>query len=332
MKKPDRVVITGGAGYIGSSLASRLVAGGRSVTILDTLQNGGESVLALRDFPGFVLRPTDITQSDDLEEALYGAQCVVHLAALVGFPACNDAGREFTWALNVEGTQRVFEAAKSAGVERFVYASSYSNYGIAEEGQLVTEESPLHPQSTYAESKVAAEEFLLAQDAGPVVTCLRLATVFGISPRTRFDLMVNQFALAAHLHEKMTIYQEDVRRTFIHVSDVARAFECVADADPRVVRGQVFNVGHEDLNSSKQEIIELMREVWPDLDVEFASLEFGGDMRSVHVSFEKIRHALDFTPALTLQDGIRELHRELTSGCVYPPEERRYRNHPPLII
>ena len=102
-------------------------------------------------------------------------------------------------------------------------------------------------------------------------------------------------------------------------------------ADLKSVRGQVFNVGHERLNSSKQEIIELMREVWPDMDVEIAALEFDGDMRSVHVSFEKIRRNLDFTPTVDIREGIEELHRELTSGCLCPPEDRRYRNHPPLV-
>lgn len=331
MPNRDRFVITGGAGYIGSALAASLVAEGRSVHILDFLASGGESLLALRDFPDFVLHPIDITRAGDLDDLLRGARCVVHLAALVGFPACDEAGREAAWAINVDATQRVYEAAARVGVERIVYASSYSNYGIAEEGQLVTEESPLHPQSIYAESKVAAEEFLRTRNSGPAVTCLRLATVFGVSPRTRFDLMVNQFALAAHRGEKLVIYQEDVRRTFVHVRDVARAFRLVADADLKSVRGQVFNVGHERLNSSKQEIIELMREVWPDMDVEIAALEFGGDMRSVHVSFEKIRRKLDFTPTVELREGIEELHRELTSGCLCPPEDRRYRNHPPLV-
>jgi nucleoside-diphosphate-sugar epimerase len=333
MARGRHFVVTGGAGYIGSLLAATLLAEGHRVTVADCFAYGGEALLALRAFPGFRAVPHDVRRDDGLGAHLAGADAVFHLAALVGFPACDRAGEAETYAVNVDGTRRVYEAAADAGVSRLVYASSYSNYGVAPEDALVTEDSPLRPQSSYARSKVEAERFLLDRSAagGPAVTCLRLATVFGVSPRTRFDLMLNQFALQAHRDETLVLYQEDYRRTFVHVSDVVRAMRLVVDADLATVSGQVFNVGNETLNSSKHELVELLRAAWPALRVESRALGFGGDMRSVHVSFEKIRRALGYRTHVDLFSGIRELHDALTSRWLHAPDADRYRNHPPLL-
>ncbi len=326
-------IITGGAGYIGSVVTASLLARGYQVTVIDKLDFGGDGLLGFRPFTDFNWLKQDITANDSLAELMRGATCVIHLAALVGFPACDQAGREATWRTNVEGTQRIYEAAGQAGVKQLIYASSYSNYGLAPEGELVTEDSPLNPQSSYAESKIAAEQFLLRQSpqTGPAVTCLRLATVFGVSPRTRFDLMVNQFAWQAHNGETLVIYQQDFQRAFVHVQDVARAILQVANVPLEQVSGQIFNVGHESLNSSKMELISFIREYWPEVRVEVQNLSFGGDMRSLHVSFEKIRRVLNFTPQFDLRQGIAELHQALSNGWIYAPNSNRHRNHPPLL-
>ncbi|MCB0208390.1 MAG: NAD(P)-dependent oxidoreductase [Anaerolineae bacterium] len=327
-------VITGGAGYIGSMVTAHLLARGDRVMIIDTLNFGGDSLLSFLPFANFAWTKQDLTARAPLAEIMSNADTVIHLAALVGFPACNQAGREATWQVNVEGTRLVYEAAAQAGVDRLIFASSYSNYGLASDGEMVTEESPLQPQSSYAESKVAAEQFLLAQSSqtGPAVTCLRLATVFGVSPRTRFDLMVNQFAWQAHQAEKLVIYQENFRRAFIHVADVAQAMLQVADAPRSEVDGQIFNVGNEALNSSKQELVQLLQEQWPALRVELQDRSFGGDMRSLHVSFEKIRRVLNYTTHIDLRQGIAELHQALSLGWITNPADDRHRNHPPLLV
>ncbi|MCB0162657.1 MAG: NAD(P)-dependent oxidoreductase [Anaerolineae bacterium] len=327
-------VITGGAGYIGSMVAASLLARGDRVLVIDTLDFGGDGLLSFLPFANFAWTKQDVTERAPLAELMHNADAVIHLAALVGFPACNRAGRERTWQVNVEGTQRVYETAAQAGVDRFIFASSYSNYGLAADGEMVTEQSPLQPQSSYAESKVAAEQFLLTQSSqtGPAVTCLRLATVFGVSPRTRFDLMVNQFAWQAHQGEKLVIYQENFRRAFVHVRDVARAMLLVADAPRSAVAGQIFNVGNEALNSSKQELVMLLQEQWPALRVELQDRSFGGDMRSLHVSFEKIRRELGFTTCIDLRQGLAELHQALTLGWITNPADDRHRNHPPLLV
>lgn len=326
-------VVTGGAGYIGSLITAHLLARGNQVTVIDALHFGADGLLAFFNIPGFKLVKGDITQADTLVQAMSKAACVIHLAALVGFPICNQVGRETTWRVNVEGSKNVYKAAQAARVERFIYASSYSNYGLAPEGVMVDEESPLQPQSVYAESKVAAEQFLLEQlsERGPAVTCLRLATVFGVSPRTRFDLMVNQFAWQAHCGETLVIYQQDFQRAFVHVQDVARAMLLVADTPPEKVAGQIFNVGHESLNSSKKELIALIQERWPSLKVETQHVNFGGDMRSIHVSFAKIQRILNYQPQIDLRQGIAELHHALSAGWIYAPGSDRHRNHPPLL-
>ena len=326
-------VVTGGAGYIGSHLAATLLSAGHRVTVLDSFLYGGEALMALRAFPGFRAIRCDVRTEDRLAEHMAGADAVFHLAALVGFPICDRVGERETYSVNLDGTRAVYAAAERAEVPRFVYASSYSNYGIAAGDTLVTEESPLQPQSTYASSKVAAERFLLDRDtaARPAVTCLRLATVFGVSPRTRFDLMLNQFALQVHNGETLVLYEEDYRRTFVHVSDVVRAMMLIVDADTETVTGQVFNVGNETLNSSKRELVSFLREAWPTLKVESRAEGFGGDMRSVHVSFEKIRRTLGYQTRVDLRSGVRELHEALTSRWVNPADADRYRNHPPLL-
>jgi nucleoside-diphosphate-sugar epimerase len=274
----------------------------------------------------------DIREKPVLERALEGVDTVIHLAALVGFPACDRAGPEATFSVNLEGTRNVYERARAAGVSRFLFASSYSNYGIA--SARVDEDSELNPQSTYAESKVAAETYLIKEPAGigPVTICVRLATLFGISPRTRFDLMVNQFALAAHLGEGLVIYQQDFNRAFVHVQDVVEAMLGLLRADPEIVDRQIFNVGGDDLNSSKSELVALLKQKWPDLQVEYRNLELSGDMRSIHVSFKKIRSAIGFVPGWSLRDGIDELHQALATGLIRNPSDARYRNHPALVL
>ncbi|HET6845989.1 MAG TPA: NAD(P)-dependent oxidoreductase, partial [Anaerolineales bacterium] len=200
MIEPRHVVITGGAGYIGSVLTADLLRAGNWVTVIDSLLFGGESLLAFLPHPRFRFVLGDVTEGRTLRDGLRDAQstgdswprpsAVIHLAAIVGFPACQAVGRQVAWRYNVEATQLVSEQANDLGAERFVFASTYSNYGVAVDAKPVTEKSPLNPQSLYAETKIAAEQYLLGSGqsvAAPII--LRLATLYGLSPRTRFDLI-----------------------------------------------------------------------------------------------------------------------------------------------
>ena len=332
------VLVTGGAGYVGSLLCGRLLESGHRVTVVDKLLFGGESLLGYFHHPRFRFTPGDVAEPGVLGAEAGGLRvgrlpparvdAVVHLAAIVGFPACQAVGPEVAYRYNTEATKLVFAAAEAAGVERFVFASTYSNYGISADGAPVTEESPLHPQSLYAETKIAAERHLLDRAASSPVApvLLRFATLFGISPRTRFDLIVNQFVLEALLRRRLVIYQRSYARAFVHVRDVAAAIERALGVPAAAVRGQVFNVGGDALNHTKDEVVALVQRHVPGTAVEVRDLTFGSDMRDLRVSFEKVRRVLGFEPALTVEDGIREVKAALEDGVVGEPTGDRYRN------
>jgi nucleoside-diphosphate-sugar epimerase len=328
-----KVLVTGGAGYIGSSLVAALLKRGDRVTVLDDLWFGGESLLPFVGFDTFRLIKRDMC-NDVLPDIMRGIDSIVHLAAIVGFPACAKAGRERVWRINVDGTKKIYQAAEKADVKRMVLASSYSNYGESKQDEPVTEESSLNPQSIYAESKIEAERFLLnqtnANDTAPI--CLRLATVFGLSPRTRFDLILNQFVLEAYLKGRLELYQENFKRSFVHVRDVVRAIICVMDSPLQQVRNQIFNVGSERLNSSKQELVEIIRTYLPQLKVKYRDASITGDMRSIHVSFQKIRKVLQYETQIDLKQGIEEILWALRAGVISDPLSEKYRNHPAILL
>ena len=221
----------------------------------------------------------------------------------------------------------VFGQAADLGVERFVFASTYSNYGLSEDGKPVTEDSPLNPQSIYAESKIAAEEFLLSQkDTYCAPLLFRFATLYGLSPRTRFDLIVNQFVLEAFTKRALIIYQRGYSRSFVHIRDVARGVIMGLEAERSKIVGQVFNLGTDNGNYSKDDIVRLVLKRMPETIVEYKDLTFGGDMRDITVSFAKIKNELGFDTTLDVDDGIRELLFALKTGIIQNPTDMRYRN------
>lgn len=331
MTEDRHILITGGAGYIGSLLTSELLRANYRVTVLDDLLFGGESLLGFFHHPNFHFVKADVTEPRAIRDNIRGEwptpQAVVHLAAIVGFPACQAVGRQAAWRYNVEATKMVFEQAADLGIGRCVFASTYSNYGLSEDGRPVTEESPLNPQSLYAETKIAAEEYLLSQkDAPTAPLSFRFATLYGISPRTRFDLIVNQFVLEAFTKRELIIYQRGYSRSFVHVRDTVRGIIMGLEAADETVRGQVFNLGTPEGNYTKDEIVGLVLKRMPETVVEYKDLTFGGDMRDITVSFEKIRRVLGFDTTLSVDDGVREVLHTLKSGLIRAPLDEKYRN------
>jgi len=325
------ILITGGAGYIGSILTSELLRANYRVTVLDSLLFGGESIVPFLNHPNFHFVKADVTENravrDSLKRDWQKPDTVIHLAAIVGFPACQAVGKQVAWKYNVEATKNVYGQSADLGVERFVFASTYSNYGLSEDGKPVTEESPLNPQSLYAETKIATEEFLLAQkDSVTAPLLFRFATLYGISPRTRFDLIVNQFVLEAFTKRALIIYQRGYSRSFVHIRDVVRGVMMGIEADKDIVRGQVFNLGTENGNYSKNDIVGLVLKRMPETIVEYKDMSFGGDMRDITVSFEKIKRVLGFDTTLNVDDGVREVLFALKSGLIRNPTDDRYRN------
>jgi nucleoside-diphosphate-sugar epimerase len=337
------VLITGGAGYIGSLLTGVLLQQGYGVTVADDLIFGGESLLAYLAHPNFRFLKGDVcdpvfvrrlaaalaqdTQSGN-PRSDFGFEAVVHLAALVGFPACQAVGKQVAWRYNVESVERMFQLAEEIGAERFVFSSTYSNYGLAADGKAVTEDSPLYPQSLYAETKIAAEEHLLgrAKRFVPAPLIFRFATLYGISPRTRFDLIVNQFVLEAMTQRELIIYQRGYSRSFVHVRDVVRGISLALSAPPDKIRGQVFNLGSDSGNYTKDEIITLVRKHVDGVKITHKDLSFGGDMRDITVSFAKIKRELGFESTISVEDGIVEVRDALTSGLIKDATDSRYRN------
>ncbi|HEX8992362.1 MAG TPA: NAD(P)-dependent oxidoreductase [Anaerolineales bacterium] len=337
MSAGRHVIVTGAAGYIGSLLVSELLRGQYRVTAIDSLLYGGESLVAFLPHPNFHFVKGDITEPRTIKDAVRDEHSVtgnwprpdalVHLAAIVGFPACQAVGRQVAWRYNVEATQLVYEQACDLNLSRFVFSSTYSNYGLMADGKPVTEESPLNPQSLYAETKIAAEQYLLAQGAavtGPLV--LRFATLYGLSPRTRFDLIVNQFVLDAYTKRHLLIYQRGYSRSFVHVRDVVRGLLLGLEAADGKARGQIYNLGAENGNYTKDQIVNLVLKRMPETMVEYKDLTFGGDMRDITVSFAKIKRELGFETTLDVEDGIRDLLFALKSGLIRNPLDERYRN------
>jgi len=224
-------LITGGAGYVGALACRELLAAGRRVRVLDRLLHGQEAVADDLEAAGVELIRGDVRDAAARETALQGVDEVVHLAAIVGDPACA-RDPETAAAVNIEGTRGIIDAAQQAGATRLVFASTCSNYGRVVDPTIpIDETGELRPVSLYAEQKVAMEQLLLGHELGSLrPTCLRFATVYGVAPRMRFDLTVNEFTRDLWADRKLEVFGEQFWRPYVHVSDAARAIRTVLDA------------------------------------------------------------------------------------------------------
>jgi len=251
---------------------------------------------------------------------------VAHLAAIVGDPACR-AQPELARSTNLDGSRLLLEAARRAGVPRFVFASTCSNYGkMPDPEQYVDETSPLAPVSLYAETKVAFERELIecSRADGLVGTALRFATVYGVSPRLRFDLTVNEFTRELALGRELVIFGEHFWRPYCHVRDLAAAVLAVLEADPARVAGEVFNVGDTAENYTKKMIAEALLRQIPEGRIRYVHRT--EDPRDYRVSFDKIRRVLGFQISRRVPDGIAEILRLLRSGLLSNPDAPQYAN------
>lgn len=300
------VLVIGGAGYIGSPTVDLLLRQGFRVRVLDRFMYGRESLAEFVSNPDFELIEGDVTDIAKLTFATRGTSAVVHLAGLVGDPACAlDA--QFTRHANVVATRMAKDVAVSLGVSRFVFASSCSVYGVSD--REVSETDQLNPVSVYAQTKIDSErELLWNTPDGFFVTILRFATVFGHSRRPRFDLVANLFAARALVDGVIPVIGPQQQRPFIHVQDLARAIVAVLQADSYDMQSQIFNVGDRRLNMSILQLAETIQKlVRPYHDVEISINENPEDRRSYAVSFEKIRQKLGFEASTLMDEGITEI-------------------------
>jgi nucleoside-diphosphate-sugar epimerase len=318
--------VTGSAGYIGSVLTRRLLEKGHNVRGLDSLLFGGESLLGVFGHPSFEFRRGDIRDRRDLLAAVENIDQVVHLAAIVGDPACAKQP-ELATETNWSASQILFNLClEQKHIERFVFASTCSNYGRMKDEQVVDERSSLRPVSLYAELKVRFEKLILEggvrRDFAPV--SLRFATVYGVSPRMRFDLTVNEFVRDVWAGKELQVYGEQFWRPYCHVRDLAEACLLALECKFEKIRQNVYNVGDSRENYQKKFLAEDIRRLVPTALIRYVHKQ--EDPRDYKVNFNKIRKELNFRITRTVSEGIREVLRALQSGIFMDPYQAKYQN------
>jgi nucleoside-diphosphate-sugar epimerase len=317
----DRILVLGGAGYIGSMLLRRLLEGGRKVRVLDAVMYGAASIQNILGHPNLDLVVGDCRNISDVVGAVRGVGSIIDLAAIVGDPAC-EQDRQTALEINYAATRMLIEVAKGYKVRRLVFASSCSVYGATT--LEIDEETEVRPLSLYARTKADSEEALRqsrSENFHPII--LRFATVFGLSYRPRFDLVVNLLCAQAHQEGVITIYNGEQWRPFIHVKDVVEAIMLLLDTPTQLVSGQIFNVGDRHLNHSLAEVGEKIRQAFPTTRIEHID---NTDRRNYRVSFEKIRNQLGFECKYRLEDGIHEIKQAFDENRISNYRDPRYNN------
>lgn len=316
------VLVIGGAGYIGSALLPKLLKQGYSVRLLDLFVYGEEPIKEYLEHPRLEVIRADFRQVDKIVEAVKGVNSVVHLGAIVGDPACA-LNEELTIEVNLMATKMIAEICKGFRVQRFVFASTCSVYGASDD--VLDERSCLNPVSLYAKTKIACERVLgqMASDTFSPVS-LRFSTIFGLSGRTRFDLVANLLTAKAHFERKITVFGGDQWRPFLHVDDAAESVMAALKAPVAKIHNAVFNVGGDKLNYTLGQLGQIIADKVPTAEL----LEMGqdGDKRNYRVNFQKIMRELNFEPKWTLEKGIDQVLSAIASGKVVNYQESQFSN------
>ena len=329
MTRSKSILVTGGAGYIGSPLVRLLLNNNYNVITLDNLMFGGETILGVWHHPNFRFVHGDINNPDDIKTVFdeYKIDAVVHLAAIVGDPACSRFS-ELAHKTNWEGSVNLVEQSIENNVERFIFASTCSNYGkMSDPESYVTESSPLSPVSLYAELKVKFENFILNeidQSTSFCPTALRFATVYGVSSRVRFDLTVNEFTKELAMGRSLEVFGKDFWRPYCHVYDFARAMLLVLKREKEKVAYNVFNVGSTEENYQKQMLIDEIKEQIPQAKVRY--IQKNEDPRDYRVNFDKIKNELGFEITQRVADGIKEIKYLIDHKVLLNPDDPKYKN------
>ena len=325
------ILVTGGAGYVGSGLLRELLSENYKVTCVDNLMFGGESLLDIWHNKNFTFVKCDVNDWSAFSEILNSNNfdAVIHLAAIVGDPACklhSDLATKTNW----DSTKWLIDKCKEIGIRKFLFASTCSNYGKMDDPEsYLDENSKLAPVSLYAELKVKFEQYMLndmdkSKDFIP--TSLRFSTVYGLSPRMRFDLTVNEFTKELALNRELVIFGEQFWRPYCHVKDFSNAFITVLRSSADKVSYNVFNVGDTSENYTKQMLIDEIKKVLPESKIKYVDKD--EDPRDYRVNSDKIKRELGFEITMRVPDGIEEVRRMVQEGVIQDPEDQRYYNIP----
>ncbi|MBI2596907.1 NAD-dependent epimerase/dehydratase [Candidatus Daviesbacteria bacterium] len=296
-KKFKHILITGGAGYVGVPTVSLLLEKGYKVTVIDNLMWTGNVLLPFLSNTGFNFIKGDIRSKKELTDSFEDIDIVIHLAAIVGFPACRKYPKE-SREINVDGTQHVVDFAK--GKIPIIFASTGSTYGKIIE-KYCTETTPLNPLSHYGKQKAEAEDIIKTNDSFIIY---RFATAFGVSPRMRLDLLINDFAFRAVSEKTLIVYEKEFMRTFIHVKDMARSFLFALENFDKMNK-EIYNVGDERLNVSKEEVCRLLQK-YVEFYLHFVEVGHDIDQRDYMVDYSKIQK-VGYDTTISIEEGIKEL-------------------------
>jgi nucleoside-diphosphate-sugar epimerase len=315
----EKVLITGGAGYLGSVIVSKLLNVGYEVIVLDKLLFNQTSLLQYTSNPNFKFIYGDVRNEELLEKLCNEVDIIIPLAAIVGFPACA-SDPQLAKEINFN---QIFNIVKFAKDKKILYPNTNSGYGIGVGQTECTEESPLNPISVYGQTKCDAENFLRANTSA---ITFRLATVFGVSPRMRTDLLVNDFTYKAITDKYIVVFEKSFKRNFIHIEDVASAFLFMLQNYDKY-KGEVFNLGLSDANLSKQELLEKIQSHVKDFAVSYNDYYEDPDKRDYIVSNEKVE-ATGWKPEWDLDMGIKQLI--MAYQMIVPKMGAEFRNGFPL--
>ncbi len=320
--KARKVLLVGGAGYIGSALLPMLLEKGYHVRLLDLFLYGAEPIRDFLHHPSLEIMRADFRQVDKVVEATKNMDAVIHLGAIVGDPACA-LNEDLTIEVNLMATRMIAEVAKGSGVSRFIFASTCSVYGACDE--VLDEHSVLNPVSLYARSKIASERVLLSlSDSNFAPTVLRFGTIYGLSGRTRFDLVINLLTAKALVEGQITIRGGDQWRPFVHVHDAALAVFKTLEAPFSLVKNQTFNVGSNEQNYTIYQIGKIINQFVPAAQIVDQGPDT--DRRNYRVNFNKIRDILGFAPAWVVEKGVAQVIEAIESGKIMDYRDPRYSN------
>lgn len=317
------ILVTGGGGYVGSVLTRELLKKGKKVRVLDKFFFGKEPLFGISDNPNLEVMEGDVRHIEDLARATRNVDAVIHLAGIVGGPAC-DADPDLAIQVNREATKALVEICKHRKVRRLIFASTCSVYGATKE--IANEKTKVNPLSLYARSKVEAEKIIFSRrNDNELVPCIfRLSTVYGLSPRMRFDLVLNILTAKAVMEKKIKIYGGKQWRPLIHVKDVANAFVACLEVEEELINKAVFNAGSNDQNFQITKLGQLVKKCVP--ETKMHCIADAVDKRTYRVSFDKIRETLSYRTKETPEKGIKEIKEALENGIICDYKNEKYYN------